>query len=166
MNTYKGGALFSNDPKYNNEIGNKKTDNDALSVSCYQNASEYFDAGMLVMKLSPRLSLPIISNISFACELFMKAILYKRRIEFKKEHNLFNLFSLLPTEYQTLLHERYGDIPNKKSEDFEMELKEMGDAFVFHRYSHERKATVADFGGLAGFAHVLKATIYESKEIV
>lgn len=80
----------------------------------------------------------ICTNIAFACELFFKSILFKSEIDCRKQHDLYFLYGLLSDEQKESIKKLHksGNI-NKK--DFELNLKEIGKAFIVLRYSYERK---------------------------
>lgn len=80
----------------------------------------------------------ICTNIAFACELFFKSILFKSEIDCRKQHDLYLLYGLLSDEQKESIKKLHksGNI-NKK--DFELNLKEIGKAFIVLRYSYERK---------------------------
>ena len=80
----------------------------------------------------------ICSNIDFSCELFFKSILFKNEIDCRMEHDLYQLYKLMPHKAKENIKEIHKS-GNIKKEDFEPNLKEIGKAFIVLRYSYERK---------------------------
>ena len=80
----------------------------------------------------------ICSNIAFSCELFFKSILFKNEIDCRMEHDLYQLYKLMPDKAKENIKEIHKS-GNIKKEDFELNLKEIGKAFIVLRYSYERK---------------------------
>ena len=80
----------------------------------------------------------ICSNIAFSCELFFKSILFKNEIDCRMEHDLYQLYKLMPHKAKEDIKEIHKS-GNIKKEDFELNLKEIGKAFIVLRYSYERK---------------------------
>lgn len=93
------------------------------------------------------------TNVAFACELFLKYYLFCLRIEssrFIKKHDLFELFKLLPDEYQDDIikcHPEKGIM----RDSFELNLKELGKAFTEFRYSYEKDSLAFSAQFLAEF---------------
>lgn len=90
-------------------------------------------------------------NLAFACELYLKAILYELDIDFGKTHRIIDLYKLLPAAIQIKIKENVY-FPNDKPENFELVMEEISDSFIFLRYSHERLAVVSNWGGLSAIA--------------
>lgn len=80
----------------------------------------------------------ICSNMAFSCELFLKSILFKNQIDCRNEHDLYELYKLLPDIDKENIKKKHlcGNI---KRESFDINLKELGKAFIVLRYSYERK---------------------------
>ena len=153
------GIPFSNDPKVHDKIGNIKTDPKDLADSSHHHGVEFLKAARFILKCMPEYGDVIGTNLAFACELFLKSMLHSQRIKFKKEHNLENLYRLLPNVQKEEIRLRVKDVPLRKNEDFELILSEISHAFVFQRYIYERKGAVADIGSLLGLACVLCSMI-------
>ena len=137
----------------------KKTDKIHLAESTFRLACEYFDASAFLLQRKTHLMPVILTNISFSCELFLKALLYGYNIDFENVHGLNNLFQKLPDAEKDYIENNIA-IENKEIE-FKLCLKEQNDAFVVYRYMNEAKAITANPKFLFAFAHILKF-VYES----
>lgn len=118
---------------------NTKDDYKKIAKSTYQSAvGFYIISQKCIDMILSEYSNQIVVNIAFACELFLKSILFEREIDCRKEHNLYKLYNLLPSDNKKVIKELHksGNI-NKKS--FELNLKEVGNSFVILRYSYEKK---------------------------
>lgn len=104
----------------------------------------------------PRI-IPEIVNRAFACEVFLKSLLVFSDIPFRKEHELKNLWLLLPPELQNEvgqeLSSRYGF---GGQDDFEALLKKTSNAFADWRYIYELHALSGFPGFLAAFSDSLR----------
>lgn len=101
----------------------------------------------------------ILSNVSFSCELYLKALLFGCEIDFGNTHGLKNLFDKLPLNIKEYIS-RNIDIDNRERE-FELCLAEQNEAFVTYRYMNEVKSIAANPRFLFAFAHILKY-VYET----
>lgn len=79
------------------------------------------------------------TNIAFACELYLKSLLFYNNIDCRKKHDLLELYSMLPIQIKKELKELHP-CSNSSKDKFELEIKELGKAFIVFRYSYERKA--------------------------
>lgn len=144
----QNGIPISNSPKKHNEIGNIKTDKKELAKSALRNAEQfYIGAGLILKQSSPEFMEVISVNLAFSCELYLKSILYELNIDFKKTHRISDLYKLLPEVQKNKIKKNIHFNYHEKDE-FELILEEISDAFVFLRYSHERKAIVINLDGL------------------
>lgn len=101
---------------------------------------------------------PFVVNISFACELYIKAIMIKNSSlsEFERGHNLLDLYQALEAKDQAALeHEFTARYSAKKLKDL---LDENKTVFIDWRYALE-KTVSADISGLKAFADSLIAYI-------
>ena len=78
------------------------------------------------------LPIPYCVNASFACELYLKAILDAEKKERGQKHNLNDLFSLLPSEIKDDVKKKVENV------DFDTNLMQAGNMFVDWRYLHEK----------------------------
>ena len=111
---------------------------------------------------------PVVVNATFACEVFLKLLLYWNGIEGKKIHKLKDLFEKLPNNMQIGLKNsvilRYGRWNDVWGVDC---LDNVTDAFVIWRYSYEHdwgKSTQMhiDLGFLIAFRDSLKELCSQS----
>ena len=159
----QNGIPFSNSPKLHDKIGNIKTDKKQLAEAALRNADEFYIGAGIIFKASSAFLIQVVSvNLAFACELYLKAILYELDIDFGKTHRIIDLYKLLPPTVQTKIRSNVH-FSNDKSENFELVMEEISDSFVFLRYAHERKAVVGNWGCLSAIAvGIMKV----SKEVV
>lgn len=109
------------------------------------------------------LLIPTIVNGAFSCELTLKAILAKNKIEYNNEHNLLSLFRLLPDSFQMeLLDHLIQKAPEYKEMDKLVdELILVSNAFVDWRYAFEDKPVPAfDTRFLSAFANAAICTMF------
>lgn len=137
----------------------KNTDKVKLAVNSYELANLYFVAASLLINNSLELMPVILSNVSFSCELYLKALLFACEIDFGNTHGLKNLFDKLPLNIKEYIS-RNIDIDNRERE-FELCLAEQNEAFVTYRYMNEVKSIAANPRFLFAFAHILKY-VYET----
>lgn len=120
---------------------------------------EQNNEGILMMMI------PDIILCAFTCELYIKSILFKEKIKFKRVHNLDDLFYLLDKETQEFIgEETIKGLKHYAPEleyNFKEKLKNNGDAFAQARYFYENGLSV-DYLFLNVFVKVLEHT---SKEI-
>lgn len=118
---------------------NTREDYKKIAKSTYRTAVGFYIISQrcLDMVLS-EYSNQICTNIAFACELFLKSILFENGIDCRKQHDLYKLYNLLPNNNKKII-KRMHKSGNIKKEDFELNLREIGKAFVVLRYSYERK---------------------------
>lgn len=85
------------------------------------------------------LGTPVIVNCAFACEIFLKLLLEKHNVEYKKCHGLKELFELLPDEIKkninNYLLQSYGSLKDVNGFDL---LEMYSNAFIEWRYSYEK----------------------------
>ena len=134
------GIPFSNSVKLHDEIGNLQEDPISISKSLFENADGYFKASKIIMRYDHFLAPVIFTNMAFSCELFLKSILFQFKEDNKriKEHRLYELYKLIPSEQQDEIRMCYEKFPETKT-DFDLLIKEVSETFVFARYMHERK---------------------------
>lgn len=156
------GIPFSNSPQSHDKIGNRKTDKKELAKSAFENANEFLSGAGLIFMHDIRLIQVASVNLAFACELYLKAMLFELDIDFDRIHRIIELYRLLPEKYQKKIkanvHFKY-----EKEDNFELVLEEISNTFVFLRYSHERNAVVSNWDGLAAIS---KAIMEIAREVV
>ena len=80
----------------------------------------------------------VCTNIAFSCELFLKSIIFEKGIDCRKQHDLYQLYNLMSDNDKDAIKKLHKS-GNIRKEDFELDLKEIGKAFIVLRYSYERK---------------------------
>jgi HEPN domain-containing protein len=97
---------------------------------------------------------PFAVNISFACELYLKAIMMRRSSasEYMRGHDLKTLFESLPEEDRKAIEQLY----NKKCRvSLDKLLQESGKAFEDWRYALEKAASI-NVTGILAFSEALQ----------
>lgn len=137
--TYASIPISSN-IKLHNEIENIETNPILISKQLFENADEFFFTARIVLQSKPTYLSSIFTNLSFACELYFKSIIFESKTNGSaiKEHKLDKLFNLLPSEKQNEIKDNFQFL-YEKNLDFDLFLQEVADTFVFARYMHERK---------------------------
>ena len=82
----------------------------------------------------------IFANAAFACELYLKALLFRERKECRG-HDLFSLFNELSPEIQNLIKEKHS-CGNVARMCFEQEILKISQTFEKFRYYHESNGSV------------------------
>lgn len=81
---------------------------------------------------------PCVVNGALASELALKSILYQEKIPYEKNHDLYELFNLLPAEYQKEITYRILQLnPKYNMDNFEKDFSFFAQAFIDFRYSYE-----------------------------
>lgn len=137
----------------------RKADKVELAVRSYELANKYFDAATLLFKQSFEYMPVVLTNVSFACELYLKALLHGYGTDFGNTHGLKNLFEKLPNNIKNYVAQNIA-IENRETE-FPLWLAEQNEAFVTYRYMNEVKSITAHPVFLFAFAHILKF-VYEA----
>ncbi len=99
------------------------------------------------------------TNVAFACELYFKYYLFCLHVDSKsfiRKHDLFDLFKLLPNEFQEDIIKCHFE-KDITRDVFELNLKELGKAFTEFRYSYEKDSLAFS----AKFLAELFAELYE-----
>lgn len=168
MENKKKGTPFSNCVKLHDQIGNIKEDHIQIADSLFENAEEYFFASQVMLKLGLNHFNVAYVNAAFSCELYLKSVIFQFKNDNNriKEHRLYELYNMLPLEQQheiesccRLEYERQGGFNNL--------LKEVSEAFVFARYTHERKMVCfsIDFFNLAFAVRSCVKKLYNARII-
>lgn len=124
-----------------NEEFSLKSKKDFIEMGerAYNSAEEYFSIfekcfNMIVTGKHKALC----TNIAFACELYIKSLLFRECVDCRKKHDLLELYNMLPIKIKEGIKEIHP-CSNSKKDRFELELKELGKAFIVFRYAYERK---------------------------
>ena len=126
------GIPFSNSPQLHDSIGNRKTDKNELARAAFENAEQFYIGAALIFKESIDLIQVLSVNLAFACELYLKSVLYKLDISFGRSHRVSDLYRLLPEEIQKKIKEKVS-FRYETKDNFELVLEEISDAFVFFK---------------------------------
>lgn len=132
-------------------------------------AKAFYNAYINLEQLSQKcedqmlLYIPMLVNGAFSIEITLKAILFKKGIEYGKEHNLFVLFEMLPetiqTEIWSHLIEKAPEYANQKRRTDELIL--ISNTFIDYRYVFEGKTVPAfDTRFLSAFANAAIWTMF------
>ena len=137
--------MIQNNPAYfqmeKNEEFTLETENDYTEMGkrAYESVEEYFRIfEKCFYMLFNGDHKAICMNISFACELYMKSLLFHEQISCGKIHDLSELYSMLPSKIKKEIKEIHP-CRNSNKDRFELELKELKKAFIVFRYAYERK---------------------------
>ncbi len=135
-------AYFQMDNNPRKEL-NTMDDFTKYAMSAYESAKEYMRASMILLPHLSECSIPMMSNASFACELFLKTILaYTHTATEERQlrgHNLYELYNKIDDNN---IKERIRKDTLEKQ--FDLTLKEIGKAFEVSRYIHEYKEMSCD----------------------
>lgn len=93
----------------------RKADKVELAVRSYELANKYFDAATLLFKQSFEYMPVVLTNVSFACELYLKALLHGYGTDFGNTHGLKNLFEKLPNNIKNYVAQNIA-IENRETE--------------------------------------------------
>lgn len=115
------------------------------------------DPSIECMGWSHPLFIPIITNMAFACELFLKSLL-KRDGKQTRGHKLIELFEALKDELKDDI------IGSEESEEFKCNLSKISNLFVDWRYVYEQPLDDIEFSFLSTFAERLLAVIENSED--
>lgn len=123
-----------------NPVRELKTEGDykEWAKGCYRSAKAFFNVSYRCRDMIFNEDMDaVFTNVAFACELYLKCLLFEQKIDCRKEHDLYKLYIKLPEKLQKQLKERHP-CRNIQRSDFELELKEVGKAFTVFRYMYER----------------------------
>lgn len=95
-------------------------------------------------------------NGAFACELALKSILIENDISFEKNHNLYELFQLLPDVYKDEIYLRLRTgAPPYDMGNFDIDFTFFSEAYYKWRYAYEERGILH----CAGFYQFTKAIV-------
>lgn len=118
---------------------------------------------------------PIIVNLAFSIELFLKSLnskviislendfdsiipILKSRTQCDKGHTLFKLFKNIDSKYKIEIIRKYN---SKFENDFEDDLTQISNAFIDYRYTYEKDFISINLLALQNISLFLKEYIYE-----
>ena len=100
---------------------------------------------------------PEIVNSAFACEVFLKSLLFYNKIEYGKKHDLEALYGLLPAQHKGYIEcellKQYGKLHNAFGISY---LSNVSKAFEVWRYSFEKRSLQIEIGFLLTFRDLLR----------
>ena len=117
---------------------NIRNENEIASTDILKEANYYCRATKLLEKSrrEDELFSPVLTNATFSCELYSKAILFNSNKYLPKKHNLEQLYKSFPENVKKKLNDGCD------KERFEEFIHEIGELFEFWRYNYEKsKAT-------------------------
>lgn len=122
-------------------------DFEGFAKSTYHIANEYFHIADHCLTILVQNPAAVLSIAAFSCELFLKSIIYwtvhkkcyKNGKNGAEEHDLLNLFKMLPIEIANKIKELHP-CSNTKKEKFEIELSNIRKAFTILRYISEHSS--------------------------
>lgn len=100
---------------------------------------------------------PKIANMAFACEIYMKTLLFYNHIPYKREHNLEKLYFLLPEKYRETIQQESIRLYGKMENAFRITyLNNVSEAFNEWRYSFEHDRLSIETGYLFLLGELLR----------
>lgn len=139
-----------------NRAMNENKDNSFRAMSFYKQGKEFYLSAKYLFEHRQLDMMNVIStNLTFACELFLKSLLYYSNKSFGHTHGLKQLFNMLgETEKDFIKENVFAN--SQYQDDFELCLSEQNDAFVEYRYICEVERYAIDFNFLFCFANILE----------
>lgn len=129
-------------------------------------AKSFYNAFLNLQKIdsnspAPYFYLPAIVNGAFSIELAIKSILTENGIKYGKEHNLLELFLLLPDRYRyEFWMFFYQKAPQyQDANEWCNELILISDSFVDYRYCFEKQTPAFDLDFFTAFAYAAFCTL-------
>lgn len=129
-----------------------------LSKNFYFSAIDYRKAVSIIMRQDLQLAPIGIAFEAFACELFLKSLLYRDSKESGQKHSLLELYKMLDADIQILIKSR---ISSNYNDDFDLCLAESSTNFVDFRYIAENRSIVGNFDFLQCFSQNLEQICVE-----
>jgi len=124
-------------------------------VACLAAANDFFSFAHCVERPELEFLTPYIVNLSFCCELYLKAICMKTnpRANYTHEHCIDALLDSLPADVKSQIESAYSKrgIP-LSLQDF---LKQCNSPFVKWRYEFEKEGLTINISALYAFASTL-----------
>lgn len=142
-----------------------KSDEDYLrwSKKCLNEADAYFEVSFRCKDMIySNYSNAFLTNVSFACELYLKYLLLIQNIDCRSEHNLYKLFKKLPKKIQEDLKKNHP-CGNTSIDKFELELDNIGQAYMIFRYIYERGNMAYNLQFLMELLFTLHSLVHNKK---
>ena len=168
-------SLLSFDSVLGWDVNNIKIKNSGFDPLTFIQAKKFMDAALSLEE--EHRDDPYYVLLAFAIELFLKCLQVTHSYEFEsdplfkvtaftrkgvKGHNLSDIFQSLPKDTRDQLS---GDYQRRHYDNLEADLKLIGDAFVDHRYIHEKRSHVSPVGLLCKISDSLHRSIKESRDL-
>lgn len=162
MKEEQGKAYFEMNKNENRKL-KSIDDYKNLSERALQNAMGYFEIFERCKNMvRSEHCVAVFTNMSFACELYLKSILYNQEVNCSKQHDLSKLFDKIEEINQNKIIEKYNEatMPSTKKKiektEFLKCLNEVSLAFIVFRYAYEKNALACDTLFLFGLLCTLK----------
>ncbi|MCO8193075.1 hypothetical protein [Anaerofustis sp. NSJ-163] len=123
-----------------------KEDYEIWAKECYNSAEAFYEVIFRCKEMIFRNkydTFAVLMNVAFACELYLKTLLFWQNIDGRNEHDLYKLYKKLPEKQRNKLKELHP-CGNTSKSNFELELQEIGKAFIVSRYMYERQRMACD----------------------
>lgn len=108
-----------------------------IAKEIFAEAQYYYEATEILEKCrkEDKLFPPVITNATFACELFSKAILYRKsQKKIIKTHSLKELYDSFPDDVKGQISQLFCSISEERLTEF---IDEIDELFEFWRYRYE-----------------------------
>lgn len=144
-----------------------KEDYEIWAKECYNSAEAFYEVTFRCKEMIFRNkydTFAVLMNVAFACELYLKTLLFWQNIDGRRKgHDLYNLYKNLPEKIRDQLKELHP-CGNTSKSNFELELQEIGKAFVVSRYMYERQCMACDVQFLFDLLFTLRKYIGENSK--
>ena len=100
-----------------------------------ENAKQKMELGEPFNINDIKLAFPMIMNLSFSCEIYLKFLIIKCGKKYDREHDLQSLHKILIQDYQDKIRDHY--INMNGNDDFEKKLEDSKNVFKDWRYFYE-----------------------------
>ena len=100
--------------------------------------------------------IPMVVNLSFACELYIKTLLEFLRIPLKKEHYLDDLYNLLPQDVHNSIESAWNTQCLDANQPFDVLLTTNKNAYYDLRYCYEQKESLCAKYFFTKFSKILR----------
>jgi len=130
-------------------------------VEMFTTANSFFNSAIYCSKAENSFykgfDTPVIVNLAFACEIYIKMLLIFENNKTMRSHDLFELFQKLSDDKQKNINNRMLQLGYKQNNGMEMnELYCLAKSFEQWRYRYEYSILNCNMGYLTTFATVLR----------
>lgn len=164
------GGMTMNKDSINAEMRLNKAEYDPqkflIVADSFFYAAEICSNSWKLEEIFPKVQIAIFTNRAFACEIYIKAILYHRHVPIPKKdsngkdfdrHSLASLFSLLSDEIKETVYSHYHEL--SESGFFDRILL-IANTFEEMRYAYEYRSLKTEIVFLESFTKYLKETAH------